>query len=141
MHKKEGYQETRKILLLCVFLGWLGVHRFYCGWKKSGFLYLFTFGFIGIGVIIDLLRIAFDNFRYCYSYIFFSNSLWHSSHRLNEATSEDKIICWIGAICYSILLIYNREIIPSLIPIILYITICLYLIYVFIRWIYRTFIM
>lgn len=39
---------------LLVFLGLLGAHHFYVGHWKRGLLYLFTLGFVGIGVIYDL---------------------------------------------------------------------------------------
>ena len=45
-------------LLLCIFLGWLGIHRFYEGKVVTGILYLFTLGFFGVGWIIDIIRIA-----------------------------------------------------------------------------------
>lgn len=45
-------------LLLCIFLGYFGVHRFYAGKKKSGFLYLFTVGLCGIGWIYDIIAIS-----------------------------------------------------------------------------------
>lgn len=44
-------------LLLCLFLGWAGVHRFYEGRIMSGLLYLFTFGLGGIGWAIDFIAI------------------------------------------------------------------------------------
>lgn len=49
-------------LLLCIFTGGLGIHRFYVGKAGTGILYLFTFGFFGIGTIIDLIMIACSNF-------------------------------------------------------------------------------
>lgn len=45
-------------LLLCIFFGVFGVHRFYEGKYGTGFLYLFTGGLFGIGWIADLIRIA-----------------------------------------------------------------------------------
>ena len=45
-------------LLLCIFLEWLGIHRFYEGKVVTGILYLFTLGFFGVGWIIDIIRIA-----------------------------------------------------------------------------------
>lgn len=46
-------------LLLCLFLGVFGIHRFYEGKIVTGILYLFTVGFLGLGVFIDLLQIIF----------------------------------------------------------------------------------
>lgn len=42
-------------LILCILLGWLGVHKFYRGKTRMGILYLFTLGIAGIGVLIDAL--------------------------------------------------------------------------------------
>lgn len=44
-------------LLLALFLGVLGVHRFYLGQIGWGFLYLFTFGLLGFGAFIDWMLI------------------------------------------------------------------------------------
>jgi TM2 domain-containing membrane protein YozV len=44
-------------LLLCIFLGYLGIHRFYLGKWFTGILYLCTGGFAFVGVIIDLILI------------------------------------------------------------------------------------
>lgn len=45
-------------LLLCLFLGGLGAHRFYVGKIKTGILMLLTGGGLGIWSLIDLIRIA-----------------------------------------------------------------------------------
>lgn len=45
-------------LFLCVFFGWLGIHRFYEGKVVTGILYFFTIGVFGIGWIVDIIRIA-----------------------------------------------------------------------------------
>lgn len=50
-------------LLLCWFLGWLGVHRFYVGKIGTGFLQLLTIGGLGIWVIADFIMIAVGEFR------------------------------------------------------------------------------
>src|SRR5688500_16639179 len=42
--------------LSCVF-GLCGIHRFYLGRPVTGFFYLITFGFFGIGQLIDLFRL------------------------------------------------------------------------------------
>ena len=45
-------------LLLCLFLGVFGAHRFYVGKTGTGLLWLFTLGFLGIGVVYDIIFIA-----------------------------------------------------------------------------------
>jgi iron only hydrogenase large subunit-like protein len=44
-------------LILCFFLGFLGVHRFYEGKIGTGLLYFFTWGLFGVGVLIDFIII------------------------------------------------------------------------------------
>lgn len=51
------------VLLLSIFLGCFGAHRFYVGKIGTGILYLFTLGLFGIGAFIDLMTIASGNFR------------------------------------------------------------------------------
>lgn len=49
-------------LLLCVFLGELGVHRFYVGKIGTGILMLITLGGCGIWWLIDLIFIVTNQF-------------------------------------------------------------------------------
>ena len=44
-------------LLLCIFLGVFGGHKFYEGKAGMGVLYLFTGGLFGIGLIVDFITI------------------------------------------------------------------------------------
>lgn len=43
--------------LLCLFLGYLGAHKFYEGKVGMGILYLFTFGLFGIGWFFDCIAL------------------------------------------------------------------------------------
>ena len=44
---------------LCLFLGYLGIHKFYEGRILLGILYLCTGGLAGIGVVFDLIVLFF----------------------------------------------------------------------------------
>ena len=57
---EKGFVPT---LLLCFFLGGLGVHRFYVGKVGTGILMLLTLGGLGIWTIIDFIVIACGNFK------------------------------------------------------------------------------
>lgn len=59
---KDSEKDWLVTLLLCIFLGGIGGHRFYAGKIGTGLLYLFTLGFLGIGVIIDFIMILCGSF-------------------------------------------------------------------------------
>lgn len=51
------------VLLLCLLLGFLGVHRFYVGKVGTGILWVLTLSFFGVGWIYDLVLVATGEFR------------------------------------------------------------------------------
>ena len=60
-----GYIHKSKwtAFFLCLFLGWLGVHRFYVGKIGTGLIWMFTCGFFFFGWVLDLFIILIGGFR------------------------------------------------------------------------------
>lgn len=50
-------------LVLTIFLGNLGIHRFYTGKIGTGILYLLTLGFGGFGVLVDIFMLLNKSFK------------------------------------------------------------------------------
>ena len=53
-----GGKSQLVALLLCGFLGGLGIHRFYLGYTWQGIVQLLTLGGCGIWALIDFIRIC-----------------------------------------------------------------------------------
>lgn len=70
-HPEEGpvvlpedypYKNRLTLILLCVFLGWLGAHRFYAGKIGTGIIWLFTCGGLVFGWLHDIVVVLAGNF-------------------------------------------------------------------------------
>lgn len=65
-HGNGANQDSNRwliTLLLCWFVGILGIHRFYTGHTGIGIIQLLTLGGCGIWTLIDLILIIVGNFR------------------------------------------------------------------------------
>lgn len=64
---QQGYQQQGKdwliTLLLCIFVGVFGVHRFYVGKIGTGVAMLLTFGGCGIWLLVDFILILTGSFN------------------------------------------------------------------------------
>lgn len=49
--------------VLCFFLGWLGIHRFYVGKTGTGILMIITLGGLGVWQLIDLIMLLCGVFK------------------------------------------------------------------------------
>src|SRR6266516_4920836 len=63
MMAMEPQKSWLATVLLCQFLGTLGMHRFYTGRIVSGIFQLLTFGGFGIWALIDLIMIVSGDFK------------------------------------------------------------------------------
>jgi DNA-directed RNA polymerase subunit RPC12/RpoP len=55
-----GLKNKYVAIFLCLFGGFLGLHKFYEGKPFQGILYIFTLGIFGAGWIFDLLLLLFS---------------------------------------------------------------------------------
>ena len=60
--RKCSEKDWMTTLLLCLFCGGIGVHRYYVGKIGTGILYTLTLSLFGIGCLVDLIKIATGKF-------------------------------------------------------------------------------
>lgn len=64
MNENVSNKSRLVALILCFFVGWLGIHRFYVGKIGTGILMIILgFGLFGLWVLVDLIMIAMGIFR------------------------------------------------------------------------------
>lgn len=56
MFRRERYISKTTYMLVVIFLGFLGVHRFCVGKIFTGIIWLLTMGLFGIGWIVDIIQ-------------------------------------------------------------------------------------
>ncbi len=64
--KKAGEESTKSrlyALLICLFFGWAGGHRYYVSKIGTGLLMFITMGGFGMWWVIDLIMISIGAFK------------------------------------------------------------------------------
>ena len=75
-------------LLFSIFLGGLGIHRFYVGKIGTGILWLLTGGCLGIGALVDIIMIATENFTDEYNRLVVQDSHKNPNYAYSSASSS-----------------------------------------------------
>lgn len=70
---------------LCLFYGFLGAHKFYEKNYKLGLLYMFTLGLLGIGWIIDTIKLFKPAFTHSVEKVEDTNKKWYHDSTLRVA--------------------------------------------------------
>ena len=58
-HQFGKWKSKKVALRLCIFLGWIGAHKYYEGKIKTGIFYTLTFGGFIVGWIVDIVSLWF----------------------------------------------------------------------------------
>lgn len=86
------------ILAIVGFLGFAGLHRLYVGRSLSGFIYFLTFGFLGIGTIVDLYFLLSDSFDDGDGYPLYSYDSMKKNYRRRQPKAATPTYVYIAMI-------------------------------------------
>lgn len=91
---KEISPKSGKIAwVLCLFMGMLGVHRFYVGKVGTGLLMLLTAGGLGVWTVMDLVAIANSRFEDKHQKLLMLGSSLDKSQRIKYTAVS--LILWL----------------------------------------------
>jgi len=63
MKEEGGGNSQLAALLICFFVGGIGIHRFYLGYTWQGVVQLLTLGGCGVWSLIDFIRICIGDLK------------------------------------------------------------------------------
>lgn len=103
--ESKNAKEMEKTLVLCIFFGAFGAHRFYTGHIGIGLIQLLTFGFCYISTLIDLILILTGNYKDSNGNKLINNSLVYFNKFRRKMVIAMSIFFFI--IIFSILKYFN----------------------------------
>jgi hypothetical protein len=59
----ETDKDQLVALILCIMVGWMGIHRMYLGYYGIGIIQLLTLGCCGLWTLLDMIRIITGNLQ------------------------------------------------------------------------------
>ena len=93
--------NTRIDFFLCLFLGYLGIHKFYEKKYGIGILYFFTLGLFSLGWIYDCIKLGLTLYRLSSNNSSSNNVKAVSNQYYNGESFEDFLICKVVGVTFN----------------------------------------